>query len=259
MDQDDRRIAELLEDQEMVSRSFSDMIAKWFDGIGTTPNRLTAWRIVLSLPMCLCFTLAGAYRENTLFWAIWLIAGTLLYIHCALLDFFDGALARYQKRTYAIPDVPEDEEYALSFWQRLNLRGSSHYGAILDPFSDKTMYFGAVFPLGWHVVNHLLLWASLCVALILTLIRFRAIRRALEFAGKGAANRFGKFKIWFEVLVIASLVLIPRGALQELIANLAVGIALVIGCLSLTGHAWLGIKKAAVLRKAAATHRRNRS
>jgi phosphatidylglycerophosphate synthase len=256
MDHEDHLIAQQLEDQEMVDRKFADRVAAWFDGIGTTPNRLTIGRVLLSLPMCLCFTLAVAHINTFAYWLFWLIAGSTLYTWAALLDAFDGALARYQTRKDYVKKLSEDDEYALSFWNRLNLRGSTNFGEVLDPFSDKVMYFSALFPLGWHVVDHLYLWLSLLVALILTLIRFRAIRRALEFGGKGAANRFGKYKIWVEVIAIASLVLLPNGPFKIMCANTAIGTALVIGMLSLTGHAWLGVKKAAALRKAATARKR---
>lgn len=248
-------IAKLLEDQEVVGRKFADRVAAKFDGIKTTPNRLTMWRIVLSLPVCLCFTLASAYSNSFVYWLFWIASGSIMCTWALLLDFFDGSLARYQNRTYDIEELSEEKEYSLSFWDRLNLKGSSHFGTVLDPFSDKTLYFGAIFPLGWHIINPLYLWLSLLVALILTLIRLRAIRRALSFAGKGSANRFGKYKITIEVLAITSLVLIPSGPLQELIANIMIGTALIIGALSLTGHIWLGNKKAAALSKAVATRR----
>ncbi len=239
-----------LEDQEILDRKLSDKVAKWFDGIQTTPNRLTMLRIVLSLPMSLCFTLAGVLEKTFWYWIFWHVTGALIYVFCALLDFFDGALARYQKRRYDLEELPEDEENKLTVWQRLSLRGSSHFGAILDPFSDKIMYFGAVFPLGWRVVNHNMLFASLGVGLILTIIRFRAIRRALEFGGKGAANRFGKYKMWIEVAAIASLGLLPNGSVQTWCATITIGLALFFGLLSLAGHIRLALKKAAAHRKA---------
>lgn len=259
MNQDD--VVRRLEDPEIVSRKFADRVAEKFDRIGTTPNRLTMWRVVLSLPMALCFILSSAYSHVFLYWLFWLSSGALLYIWCALCDFFDGALARYQKRVYNIAELTEDEEYALSFWERLNLRGTSHFGTVLDPFSDKTLYFGAVFPLGWYVVDRSYLWLSLLIALILTLIRFRAIRRALEFGGKGAANKFGKYKIIIEVCAVASLALLPSGPFKVMLANITIGTALVIGGLSLVGHTWLGIRKAktAALQKLVASKRRRSS
>ncbi|MEK7452459.1 MAG: CDP-alcohol phosphatidyltransferase family protein, partial [Patescibacteria group bacterium] len=178
----------------MVDHKFADSIAKWFDLRNITPNQLTVQRIVLSFPMCLSFAFAKVYETAFWYWFFLHTCGVLLYTWCALCDFFDGALARYQKRRYALKEKTEAEEYRLPIWERLKIKGSSHYGAVLDPFSDKTLYFCALFPLGWSVVDPIYLWLSLCVALILTAIRFRAIRRALEFGGKGAANRFGKYK-----------------------------------------------------------------
>lgn len=251
MDQDEQKVADLLENQDMVDRKFADRVAAWFDSIGTTPNRLTMWRIVLSLPMCLCFTLALSYTHRPLIWFFYHVCGVLLYIWCALLDFFDGSLARYQTRTYGILERSEDEERALSFWQKLNLRGSSKFGAVLDPFSDKTLYFGTIFPLGWTTLNHSILFGSLAIAILLTAIRFRAIRKALNLVGKGAANRIGKYKIWIEVVAAASLGLLPTSTFKIYTANISVSIALFIGILSLAGHTWLGYKRAAMLRKTA--------
>lgn len=329
MNQEDQEIAALLEDQNMVDKKFADRVAKRFEEIETTPNWLTMWRIILSVPMFLCFIVANLflnkeqdftpwfwgtfgtsvlyaihelhnfyYRKNTvivtrakvlcflplmfcsalairslsfneLIWLLCMTAGALFYAWAGLLDFFDGSLARYQDDIDGIPTesrprMHEDAEYDLPFSKRLNLRGSSHYGTVLDPFSDKEWYFFAIFPLSWFVVNHIFLWLSLLVALLLTFIRFRAIRRALEFGGKGAANRFGKYKIWVEVFAVTAAAFLPNGnhaAFKEMIVTILIGTALTFSCLSLSGHAWLGVKKAkaAAMQKLAAAKRRRSS
>ena len=117
MDQEDREIAKQLEDQEMVNRKFADRVAEWFDAIGTTPNRLSAWRVILSGPVALCFYIAADHARDaqTRTWLTALVGGSVLYLWCALCDFFDGSLARYQTRRYRIKGLTEDEEYALSF------------------------------------------------------------------------------------------------------------------------------------------------
>lgn len=329
MNQEDQVIATMLEDQNMVDKKFADRVAKRFEEIETTPNWLTMWRIILSVPMFLCFVVANLFLNkeqdftpwfwgafgtsvlyaihelrnfyykknsvlvtrsqilfflpllicstlaffslsfNALIWLLCMTVGGLFYAWAGLLDFFDGALARYQDDADGIPiesrpRLHEDDEYNLSFSKRLNLRGSTHYGTVLDPFSDKEWYFFAIFPLSWFIVDHIFLWSSLLVALLLTFIRFRAIRRALEFGGKGAANRFGKYKIWVEVFAVAAAAFIPGGehaALKEMIVSIFIGTALTFGCLSLSGHAWLGIKKAkaATMQKLAAAKRRRTS
>jgi phosphatidylglycerophosphate synthase len=329
MDKQDQEIVALLEDQNMVNKKFADRVAKRFEEIGTTPNWLTMWRIILSIPMFLCFIVANLflnkehdftpwlwgtfgtsvfyaihelrnfyYKKNTvlltrarilfflpllfctflsisslrfetLIWLLCMTAGALFYAWAGLLDFFDGALARYQDDVDGIPKetrprTHDDTEYNLPFSERLKLRGSSHYGTVLDPFSDKQWYFFAILPLSWFIVDHVFLWASLLVALFLTFLRFRAIRRALEFGGKGAANRFGKYKIWVEVFAVAAAALLPGGehaAFKEMVVSIFIGTALAFGCLSLSGHAWLGVKKAkmAALQKLAASKRRRSS
>lgn len=329
MDQKDQEIAAMLEDQNMVDKKFADRVAKRFEEIETTPNWLTMWRIILSVPMLLCFIVANLFLDkeqdftpwlwgtfgtsvlyavhellnfyhktntvlvtrarilfflpllfcsafaftslsfNARIWLLCMTAGALFYAWAGLLDFFDGSLARYQDDIDGIPKesrprTQEDAEYDLPFSKRLNLRGSSHYGTVLDPFSDKEWYFFAIFPLSWYIVNHVFLWASLLVALLLTFIRFRAIRRALEFGGKGAANRFGKYKIWVEVFAVAVAALWPGGthaAFKEMLVSIFIGTALTFGCLSLSGHAWLGVKKAkaAAMQKIAAAKRRKTS
>ncbi|OGL61601.1 hypothetical protein A3C09_00795 [Candidatus Uhrbacteria bacterium RIFCSPHIGHO2_02_FULL_47_44] len=324
MDQDDRKVADLLEDQDIVDRKFADRVAKRFDDIETTPNWLTVWRIILAVPTLLCFFIANLFvnknqdftlwlwgtlgtallymshelwnfyhkkndmlvttsrllffspfltvsafaiqslHRDALIWLLCMTAGGLFYIWAALLDAFDGALARFQDDRdkipkHARPRTSESDEYNLPFSKRLNLQGSSHYGGVLDPLSDKILYFVTVFPLGWNTVEHLYLLFSLFVALLLTLIRFRAIRRAFEIAGKGSANRFGKYKIWVEVATVAALALLLMGPFRVLCANILIGTALIIGILSLAGHAWLGYKKAVALRKAAAARRKSSS
>ncbi len=323
MDQDDQKVADLLENQDIVDRKFADRVAMRFDEIGTTPNWLTAWRIILSIPVFLCFIVANIYQDtehdnvywfwgtfgtsalymiyeirnfylrrdmilvtrwrllillpfvlftgftiyslerDALIWLCCMTIGGLTCIWALLLDFFDGALARYQDDVDKIPidqrpRISETEEYNLPLSKRLNLRGSSHYGGTIDPFSDKTLNLGSIGTLGWFVVSRTYLWLSILVALILTLIRFRAIRRMLEFGGKGSANRFGKYKILIEVACIIILALFPTGPIKELIANVFIGIALTFGCLSLVGHTWLGLKKAKAiaLRKVMSSHRK---
>lgn len=255
MDQQLDEIAKELEDPEMVDRKFSDRIAKHFDDIGLTANELSLGRIGLTLPMCLCFTLASVLSDQFLYWLFWMFSGTLLYVVGMLTDFVDGALARYQQTKYSLTERSEEDEYRLTFWERIKIHGKSHYGAVvLDPAADKIMYFGAIFPLGLDVVEHVILFGSLLIALLLTLIRIGAIRRALSFGGKGASNRMGKIKIWIEIAAVACLVLIPAGSYKSMSANSVIGLAMLIGLLSLASHIFLALRKATALRKRKSLH-----
>ncbi len=198
-------------------QGFSNRVAAQLDW--TTANQITAMRFVLAPLLALLFA--------TDHWAAGITLGTFAYI----LDFLDGAVARYQADRG--PRVPSYEEERMNLWQRLGIRGRSQLGKTLDPLADKATYFAVLLPTGLDYVSPWLLIASLFLALALTLMR--PIKRLLHL-DEGAANRFGKWKLWAEIAALASIVLLPHARPWLELSDFLLFVAVSLACLSLAGH-----------------------
>jgi phosphatidylglycerophosphate synthase len=151
------------------------------------PNLVTLAGGILAVPMVVAF-LRGRVA-----------IGAILYSVSMLTDWIDGALARYQKRV-----MPPDEaahQLTRNRWLRL---GPTELGKVIDPVTDKIRYFAALFPLGWHILPHALIWTAFGLAAALTF--FREVVRWI-WGLKPGANAVGKYKVHVEVVVIACLVL----------------------------------------------------
>lgn len=157
------------------------------------PNLVTLAGGLMAVPMCMAY-LAGA---------TWLALS--LFVAGLLTDWLDGALARYQTR-YLPGLVASDAERGRSEWLRL---GPTELGKKIDPVVDKLRYFGALWPLGWHVLPHALLWVSLGLALTLTAFRPLVSWR---WGLKPGANAVGKVKVYVEAAAIACLSFLAAGA-----------------------------------------------
>lgn len=259
-------LAKRLEDPEIISRKKTDPIAKFLDSLIwpkswplgrytfvrelvalNTPSRLTLLGFILAFPAAWFFQMAEtAVSMYTLY-------GALCYAVGMSCDFFDGNLARYQDDLHKPKKYTEDEEYAFSFWRRVNLIGTTHFGNIFDAFKDKVIYYLALFSTGWSVVWHPFMYFSFGVALILTVIRIRWIRNKLALGGKNSSKLPGKIKVNVEVGAIAAIVLLPvflpmfdlppYGAVHYWSSNILVGISLLFGLASLSVHFWLGFRK----------------
>jgi len=83
------------------------------------------------------------------------------------------------------------------------------------------------------VAHPFLLWGSLTLAILLTVAR--PIKRRLG-VGDGAANWFGKRKMWVEIVVIVAAVLVPQSDIRFLVINLLLGVAFLFAVLSLAGQ-----------------------
>lgn len=208
----------LTDDRLESIQTMSDRVASWF--AWTTSNKVTLFKIFLALPMAALF--------------VWdhLFLGCVVYTIACLLDWVDGALARYHASRY--PVVTPDAERRMTLRQRINIRGRSLLGKALDPLSDKVTYLGALIPLGSGHANGWLLALSVFMAVLLTIVR--PIKSAFGL-GDGAANRFGKMKMWTEILVISAIVLLPDdNGLSRAATNILLGIAVLLAVLSLAGQ-----------------------
>ena len=210
-------------------RAFSDAQARLFDR--TSANMISVYRILMAFAIPLLVT--GGF----------LAAAGAVFAIAVYLDFIDGAVARFQEEDGGFRTPPEAEA-RLPFLSRLRLKGCTETGKWLDPFADKVLVQTTLFSAGWHALPREFLWASLALAVSLTLARpFKSWlkRRNLRKSADGRANMFGKMKMWVEVATIGLLLMDPaEGLLTEIFFAFAamtlMATALGLAALSLIFH-----------------------
>ena len=166
------------------------------------------------------------------------VVGAILLTVSLVSDFADGALSRYQQG--ARKAMTLDEEVSLTFWKRINYRGVTHLGRTLDPLVDKVRFFLVLYSLGIGYVATSLIIALTVVAVCLTLIR--PIKQYLKLDNV-SSNRFGKIKIWAEIIGMAFLIFVPEGYRYptiNTIVNYVLLLAIAFGMFSLLGHIFTG-------------------
>ena len=207
-------------------RGYSDVVASYLDW--TTSNQLTLFRIILTLPMTYFF-----FQGN-------LLIGCIFYTHCCLLDFFDGAVARYQEERRGTSELTSEVEEKMTYLQIICFRGKTEFGKQTDAFSDKCVYFAVLLALGQGFISWWLIILSLIPAILLTSIRLKKVKKFIQHFWPqhkdSSSNRLGKFKMWLEIVAITILVFIPRTHTGQMMANFSVGIAMLFGFLSFAGQ-----------------------
>jgi len=191
-----------------------------------TANQVTLIGLIICVPMCLFF-LFDHY-----------VIGVILLTVSLVTDFVDGALSRYQQGSR--PAMTLDEEVSLTFWKRVNYRGVTHLGRTLDPLADKLRFFLVLYSLGIGYVATSVIVALTVMAVCLTLIR--PIKQYLKLDNV-SSNRFGKIKIWAEIIGMVFLVFVPEGYRHPTIVtivNIVFLFALAFGMFSLFGHIFTG-------------------
>jgi len=228
-------------------QGLSRQVAGWFKDI-LTGNQMTILGMIMCVPMAVYY------------WKNGLLVGSILLTASLLTDWVDGALARYQQGDR--PLMTLEEEMQLSFLQRINYRGVTHLGRSLDPFADKVRFIAVLFSLGLKYVNIWLIVAIVGVALVLTIMR--PIKQWLELDHVGS-NRLGKFKVYFEIVGMASLVFLApfvKLSTAVIVVNSLFTIALFFALCSLGGHVITGYfahRARRVLRKSRTVHQDARS
>ncbi len=210
----DDRLWHEREEFEDAARFSDDVLRQAGPFARIPPNILTLCGGLLTIPMIF------AFRANAV------LLGSILFTLCSLIDWLDGALARYQQR---LADAGRLQIALRSEWIRL---GPTELGKKMDPVFDKFRYYGALLPLGWHTLPHTLIWISIGVALALTV--FRELVR-LRWNIKAGANSYGKIKVYLEIGVIACLVFRTLGVPPELLIFLA---ATGLGATSFVSQGW---------------------
>lgn len=212
-------------------RTFSRFVAGAFDRTfgWITPNHVTLLGALLCLPAM------WLYKNDQL------AACAVVLTFAFLTDFVDGALARFQMKHHKLRQLAPEEEEKLSLWARVNRKGNTHLGMRLDPFVDKVRYFIVLFVIGYGYVESWLIWASLGCAIALTLIR--PVMRYFKL-GTGASSKLGKIKIFVEIAALMALFFIPHTTdIGPMVCNTLVGLALLGGLASLSGHLFLFIRR----------------
>lgn len=219
----------------LLSRNFGSSAkagAQWvarFLSPYLTANQVTLIGLFACLPMTLLF-LNDEY-----------VAAALFLTFSLLTDFADGALAHYQQGTQTERSLVAEQQLTLA--QRINERGVTHLGKALDPFVDKVRFFCVLYALGFGMVASWLVVSLTVVAVVLTLIR--PIKERYGW-GDSRANRFGKFKIWAEIVGMILLVCYPTNLT---LLNFIFSVALALGLSSLAGHLIAGYVKLRTRRR----------
>ncbi|NQV90710.1 CDP-alcohol phosphatidyltransferase family protein [Candidatus Uhrbacteria bacterium] len=165
-----------------------------------------------------------------------------LLILSFLTDWFDGCLARYQQGDK--PVMTPEEETHLTLWNIINYRGVTNFGRALDPLVDKVRFLGLLWTVGTDHVDRGVAILITILAAILTVIRPIKLRLKLGNAG---ANRWGKYKVYAEVVFVAILVFSTQPlfhrenpltalSLTHTVINLSATIAMILACASLYTH-----------------------
>lgn len=118
-----------------------------------------------------------------------------------LTDWWDGCVARHQQGER--PEMTREEEADLTVWQRINYRGVTHLGRAVDPLVDKIRFLGLMWAVGLGVLDVGVMALLTFLAVLLTLARPIKTYFRLEHGG---ANRWGKYKVYAEVILMVVLV-----------------------------------------------------
>lgn len=178
---------------EGLLQSIVRPIPKWI-----SPNMLSWLRIIMVMPLYVLIS----KKEFT--------AACVIFTVAALLDLFDGPLARLRKQ------ITEE-------------------GKILDPLADKVMVITALIGFS-NLLPHLIVFLLICLEVLLAIVALwkYSRRKRKSRTKKRGSNGFGKTKMATEVIGIYLLFLqIP--ALAE-IPTMLIGLSIPLAIFSLIGH-----------------------
>ena len=137
----------------------------------TIPNALSLLRILLLVPIVICF-----------YSGLWLLTLGLFMVSAAT-DMLDGIIARH--------------------WHM-----ESQFGRIFDPLADKVTFVTLIALFGWSVLHRQLLVVLLGAELFLLLIgAYTYFKPRMQRRITLGANMFGKMKTCFETLLVALLII----------------------------------------------------
>lgn len=118
-----------------------------------------------------------------------------------LTDWWDGCVARYHQA--GRPEMTREQESKLSLWAQLNYRGVTHLGRSIDPLIDKLRFIGLLWTVGYRIIDGGVMALLTLIAVLLQLVRPIKSYLKLDYGG---ANRWGKYKVYAEVILMIVLV-----------------------------------------------------
>lgn len=118
-----------------------------------------------------------------------------------LTDWWDGCVARYHQA--GRPEMTREQESRLSIWAQLNYKGVTHLGRSIDPLIDKLRFIGLLWTIGYRIIDDGVMVLLTLIAVLLQLAR--PIKSFLKL-DHGGANRWGKMKVYAEVILMIVLV-----------------------------------------------------
>ncbi|MFC1598164.1 CDP-alcohol phosphatidyltransferase family protein [Patescibacteria group bacterium] len=185
--------------------------------VALTANWITALRIIFYPPM-IYFIMVGE---------LWY--GGYCFGAGMMLDALDGWWARRQGGV-----LDWEVEQTMSLWQRMNFRGTTRLGQLLDPAMDKLANNTGILMLG---IGFVWLPLALLPPLIDLLLQFavRPLKNWLNI-GDAAANNWGKGKTWWQALAVTCMITFRQWPEGPAIASAVLGIAILFGCMSVYGH-----------------------
>ncbi len=130
-----------------------------------TPNRITIFRI-LATPLVFYLTLNGFYRE-----------GIIAFLLVAFTDALDGSLARTENKV-------------------------TKFGMLIDPLADKFLVGSMILILVFRYLNP---WLGIAVLGIEVIFIVTALIARVRFRTVHMANRWGKIKMFLQVLAMCAI------------------------------------------------------
>ena len=183
-----------------VKERYLKKIIKYFPGF-ITPNLLTAARLLL-LPLIIFLII-----YNHSLWAL------LVFIFAFALDLLDGPLARLRNQ-------------------------ASDFGALFDPFVDKTVFLTVMFLVAYQSLPRLMLFTILALEIIVVIIAgiLAPIAKKIGYKYKIGANKYGKYKMFFQFVGIIVLMINPQNETNIQIGMVIFMIAILFSALSIIDH-----------------------
>jgi len=189
-----------------IKEKYLKKIIKYFPGF-ITPNLLTALRLLL-LPLIIILIIYG-YS----FFAL------LVFVFAFSLDLFDGPLARLRNQ-------------------------ATDFGALFDPFVDKTVFLTVMFLVAYQSLPRAMLFTILALEIIVVIVAgiLAPIAKKIGYQYKIGANKYGKYKMFFQFIGIAILMISPANQSLILAGTIIFTIAILFSALSIVDHCF-NIKK----------------
>ncbi len=189
-----------LDDFLEIKENYLRKIVKYFPEF-ITANSLTMARFVL-LPLIIYLIIVDQYT-----WAL------LTFLFAFLLDLFDGPLARHRKTTTV-------------------------FGAMLDPLADKILFMSVLVLVAYQNLPMFLLATIIALEVIIMFLAgvLAPIGKSMKLKFKIGANKYGKYKMFLQVVGLVILLINPESAATQDWAILIFSVAVLFAGMSIGDH-----------------------